>query len=302
MRDAKLGIRSLITALVLLAIASFNARGDESADFLGHLHDFRVKNYVALDAYYRFSASGDTETLNEIVGAINEANSTMGALTDSTAGVLTSPQVEGLNVEFDKFKELMRQNINDVKQTGYPDLRLLSEMAEQAAVMNDNASSLYRTALESTKITPDKRVEAARSAAVTLAQMMAKYSVRSNSSVTQTFQGTATDEPLDVKAKAMDSLLAETPQGKKHRGAESTSGGHQLEVGVYPDLLHQLQREQRIVCDRPLFPWHSGRPDCHDQPAPVAGLTQLAGRPCSAGSRNPATILIPVSINWPDSF
>ena len=214
MRDAKLGVRSLITALVLLAIASFNARGDESADFLGHLHDFRVKNYVALDAYYRFSASGDTETLNEIVGAVNKANSTMGALTDSTAGVLSSAQVEGLNVEFDKFKELMRQNINDVKQTGYPDLRLMSEMAEQAAVMNDNASSLYRTALESTKITPDKRLEAARSAAVTLAQMMAKYSVRSNSSVTQTFQGTATDEPLDVKAKALDSLLAEIRKGK----------------------------------------------------------------------------------------
>jgi len=140
MKDARLRVRSLVTALALLLITSFTVRAQEGDGFLSDLHNFRVNNYMALDAYYRFSASGDTETLNEIVASINAANESMNSVADSTAGVLSGEQVESLNVEFDKFKDLMRSNINDVRNTGYPDLRLVSDMANQALSMNQVAS------------------------------------------------------------------------------------------------------------------------------------------------------------------
>ncbi|MEQ9532919.1 hypothetical protein [Marinobacter salarius] len=172
MKDARLRVRSLVTALVLLLITSFTVRAQEGDGFLSDLHNFRVNNYMALDAYYRFSASGDTETLNEIVASINAANESMNSVADSTAGVLSGEQVESLNVEFDKFKDLMRSNINDVRNTGYPDLRLVSDMANQALSMNQVASEMYAVARESAEVATAQRVEAARSAAVTMAQMM----------------------------------------------------------------------------------------------------------------------------------
>jgi hypothetical protein len=87
-------------------------------------------------------------------------------------------------------------------------------MANQALTMNDKATELYRVAQESSQTDTNPRVEAARSAAVKMAQMMAKYSVRTNSSVAQTFQGSSTETPLDEQARELDQLLASVIEGQ----------------------------------------------------------------------------------------
>ncbi len=223
MKDAQLRVRSLVTALILLLLTSFGVRAQEAGnDFLSSLHSFRVSNYMALDAYYRFSSVGDTETLNEIVASINSANDSMNAVAESTSGVLSEEQVENLNQEFDKFKNLMRSNINDVRNTGYPDLRLVSDMANHALLLNGLATELYSEAKDSSEITTTKRIEAARSAAVTIAQMMAKYSARTNSQVAQTFQGASSDVPLDEQAKIFDELLNTLTEGDNKGELKST--------------------------------------------------------------------------------
>lgn len=227
MKDANLRVRSLITALLLLALTSLGARAQEGTDgFLSNLHKFRVSNYMALDAYYRFSASGDTETLNEIVQGVNSANDSMNALLGSESTALSDEELASLNQEFDKFKNLMRDNINDVRNRGYPDLRLVSDMANQALTMNQRATELYQiaqeSAQESAQTQTNPRIEAARSAAVKMAQMMAKYSVRTNSSVAQTFQGSSTEKPLDEQARELDQLLASVTQGDGSPELEAT--------------------------------------------------------------------------------
>ena len=214
MKDARLRFVSLAIGLIALAIASLGAKAQEASDsFLSDLHNFRISNYMALDAYYRFSGTGDTDTLNEIVVGINTANDAMNSVSQSTADVLSGEQIEALNQEFDSFKALMRDNINDVRNRGYPDLRLVSDMANQALTMNNMATELYTAARESSETDTSPRVEAARMAAVKMAQMMAKYSVRSNSAVTQTFQGSDTETSLDEQAREFDELLATVQQG-----------------------------------------------------------------------------------------
>jgi cell pole-organizing protein PopZ len=224
MKDAHLRVRSLLTALIILLATSFPAVAQDSdnGDFLTNLHQFRVSNYMSLDAYYRFSASGDTETLNEIVASINNANDAMNSVAESTSGILSEQQVESLNQEFDEFKGLMRSNINDVRNTGFPDLRLVSDMANQAVTLNQSATELYEVAQDSSETVTKSRVEAARSAAVTIAQMMAKYSARTNSQVAQTFQGSSSDVSLDQQARAFDSLLAELKKGDASGELKST--------------------------------------------------------------------------------
>lgn len=216
MKHAHSPVRSLVTALIILLATSFSAVAQEngSGDLLSNLHQFRVSNYISLDAYYQFSASGDTETLNEIVAGINEANDSINSVAASSAGVLSEEQVESLNQEFDKFKGLMRSNINDVRNTGFPDLRLMSDMANQAVTLNQSASELYEIAKENTATNANPRVEAARSAAVTIAQMMAKYSARTHSQVAQNFQGASGDVSLDEQARKFDALLVQVKEGE----------------------------------------------------------------------------------------
>ncbi len=208
MKNARLGNHSLIVGVVLLLLASFGTRADESV-LLTDLHTFRISNFVGLAAYYQFSASGDTVILNEVVASVNSANNSINAINENNSEVLTEAQLAGLTTEFDKYKELMRQNINDVRQQGYPDMRLMSEMANQAQALSTISTKLYTRARESSRTDSDRRIEAARSAAVLMAQMMSKYSARSNSSVAQTFQGADTEVPLDEQAKVFDALMVE---------------------------------------------------------------------------------------------
>jgi len=224
MKTTRLRTRSLVAALLMLMLTSVSVRAQDADDFLAQLHTFRVSNYISLDAYYRFIGSGTTNTLNEIVAGINTANDSMNLLVKSTSGVLTTEQVEALNGEFDKFKALMRDNINDVRTTGYPDLRLVSDMANQALIMNDTATELYQIAQENSETETSPRVEAARMGAVKIAQMMAKYSVRTNSSVAQTFQGSSTETPLDEQAKEFEQLLDIVVKGKSEAELKALLG------------------------------------------------------------------------------
>lgn len=204
----------LAVLLLMLATSVANARAQEKPEtFLSALHTFRISNYLALDAYYRFSGSGDPDILSEITAGINAANDSMNRLTRSDEKVLSEAQLEDLTREFGKFKVLMRDNINDIRTRGYPDLRLVSDMANQALIMNNMATELYTEAQESSHTRTTPRLEAARMAAVKLAQMMTKYAVRSNSSVVQVFQGADTDTPLDKQAAELDTLLGRVAQG-----------------------------------------------------------------------------------------
>lgn len=214
MKDARLRIQSLIAAFILLALTALSAKAQETgAEFLSDLHDFRVNNYLALDAFYSFSATGDTETLNRIVVGINNSNDAMNSVVASTSGVLSEQQIEELNQAFDQFKNLMRGNINEVRDRGYPDLRLMADLANQALSMNNLATELYSVAQESSGIKADTRIESARSAAVVMAQMMARYAARTHSSVAQTFQGASSEVPLDEQAKTFDQLLSSLRAG-----------------------------------------------------------------------------------------
>lgn len=220
MKDAPFRVRSLITLLVMTLFASFTAqaqdepaREDSGANYLSELHDFRLSNYQSLDAYYRFSASTDPVALNEIVSGVNDANDAMEVIVASELEVLSPEQLDQLNEEFDDFKNLMKENITVVRNSGYPDLRLSGELAEQAVVLNNLARELYQVALESGETDIDERIEAARSAAVTMAQMMAKYSARSNSVASQAFQGSSSEVALDEQARQFDAMLEKVQTG-----------------------------------------------------------------------------------------
>jgi hypothetical protein len=220
MKDAPLRVRSLITILAMTFLVAFPTqaqdeapREDSGANYLAELHHFRLNNYQSLDAYYRFSANTDPAALNEIVSGVNDANDSMEIIVASELEVLSPAQLDNLNAEFDSFKDLMKDNITVVRNSGYPDLRLSAELADQAVVLNNLASELYQVAQESGQTAPNERVEAARSAAVTMAKMMAKYSARSNSAVSQAFQGSSSEIALDEQARLFDDMLEKVQTG-----------------------------------------------------------------------------------------
>ncbi|MGM0570634.1 hypothetical protein [Marinobacter sp.] len=209
MNNTHLRLPSVLAALVLLLASSFPVHADEGAAFLRNLHEFRVNNFMALSNYYRYSATNDSAARDTIRELMGEATRNLQAVSESGANVLTDEQIASLRSEFGTFSELMAQNVSDVTEIGYPDLRLVGEMANQAVALSNVAQELYAQARDSSQTPVKPEVETARSASVLMAQMLSRYAARSYSPVTQTFQGASGLAPLDEQARELDDLLGD---------------------------------------------------------------------------------------------
>lgn len=235
MNDPRLRIHSVLAALVLLLASSFQAHADEGADFLRELHEFRINNFMALSNYYRYSATGDTGAEGTVRELMGEATRNLQAVSESGANVLSSEQVASLRSEFNTFSQLMAQNVSDVTEIGYPDLRLVGEMANQAVKLSNVAQELYTQARDSSQTAIKPQVETARSASVLMAQMLSRYTARSYSQVTQTFQGASGLAPLDEQAKELDALISEFVAGAGQGELQQTAVEIQTKWGFIKD-------------------------------------------------------------------
>jgi len=173
---------------------------------LESLHKFRVENFLALNAYYNYSVNGDKATLDDISGAIKQSNTLMKEIEGRAGKLISDKHMKELTADFDKFKKLMKTNINDVRKRGYPDLQVVSEMANGANALSKISSQLYKDVKSQDNVATDKNVELARHASLVLAKMMTQYTARSSSSVAQVFQGSDTDKPIDKQAEEFSQL------------------------------------------------------------------------------------------------
>lgn len=258
MNDPRLRIHSVLAALVLLLASSFQAHADEGADFLRELHEFRVNNFMAQSNYYRYSATGDASAQATIRELMGEATRNLQAVSESGANVLSADQVATLRSEFNTFSQLMAQNVSDVTEIGYPDLRLVGEMANQAVKLSNVAQDLYSQARESSQTAIKPQVETARSASVLMAQMLSRYAARSYSQVTQTFQGASGLAPLDEQARELDALISEFVAAAGQGELQQTAVEIQTKWGFIKDsyinynkqnVIFVIERYSRSILD-----------------------------------------------------
>ena len=199
----------LLSLTVLLFPMARLANAAPLTPLLESLYKFRIENFIALNAYYNYSANGDKQTLDQVNDAINQSNALMNEIPKRASSLVSKAQISKLTSAHDKFKKLMNTNLNDVRKKGYPDLQVVSEMANDAQELNKLSKEIYDDVKTKDSVVTDKYVEVGREASLLLAQMMTKYSARSSSSTALTFQGADTDIPLDKQAEAFDKLLAE---------------------------------------------------------------------------------------------
>ncbi|MFE8069643.1 hypothetical protein QQM79_01160 [Marinobacteraceae bacterium S3BR75-40.1] len=213
----------LVLSLTLLLLGPIRtAAAAEMNPLLDALHRFRLENFLALNAYYNYSANRDQQTMKQIVESMNGAHSLLKSFTEKVGDSLTADQLKELTSMFQDFAKLMNTNIQDVRKRGYPDLRLVSEMANQARLLSDKSREVYITLTEKESIPTDPTLEKARKASLTMALMLTKYSARSNSSSSQTFQGADTETPLDQLAGEFDGLMKELLQEVGNADAEKS--------------------------------------------------------------------------------
>jgi|AntDeeMinimDraft_4_1070355.scaffolds.fasta_scaffold00061_16 23S rRNA U2552 (ribose-2'-O)-methylase RlmE/FtsJ len=210
-----------ICAALLFALALLNpavAQEDTSAQpdnetesmaqgLLDTIHRFRLRNFMALNHYYNYTTDPDEALASQINDEMDASQDLISRIQELAGESLTGTELDDLSQAYQNFSDQMDTNIEDMRSSGYPDLRLLSDMANQAQNLSVLSGKLYNRVAEQDQTPTAEKVELAREASVTMALMVTRYSARSSSSVAQVFQGADTEKSLDELARQFENNL-----------------------------------------------------------------------------------------------
>jgi len=208
-KRAALLLVTLLTLVFATSQAAFAQDQEEAmaGDLLDSIHQFRLQNFIALNAYYNYSATPDNQLVADINRAMSRSSTLMTDIENQAGDTLSGSSLEDLQAAFADFENQMNTNVSDIQESGFPDLRLLSEMAEQAQTLSILSENIYEE-VAGQDVTPTvSDIELAREASITMALMVTRYSARSSSTMAQVFQGAVDDTSIDELARQFDDIM-----------------------------------------------------------------------------------------------
>lgn len=174
---------------------------------LDSVHRFRLRNFMALNDYYNYTKDPDEELASRITDNMDQSRQLLDKIDSQSGDSLSDSQLNELKKAYESFDKQMTTNIEDVRSSGYPDLRLLSDMANQAQNLSKLSGEIYKKVAGQGSTPTETNLELAREAAITMAVMVTRYSARSSSSVAQVFQGADMENSLNELSKKFEDNL-----------------------------------------------------------------------------------------------
>lgn len=195
-------IRKTLLATCTLVLASFSHAEDNTAT--GQVYQGIIHSYYSVNGFYNFSANQADKQQNELIQeSIDTIDSLMENLDETASGA--SEQLGEASNAWSTYRKVLKQNVNEVVATGYPDLRLAGDMANTNIAFNGAMQALYKAL--SAQQQADERTQTSRDAATTLALMMTKYSARSTSTVSQVYSGGDAEITIDALAAQFENKM-----------------------------------------------------------------------------------------------
>ncbi|WP_431688543.1 hypothetical protein [Hahella sp. NBU794] len=198
-----------LALLALYSSHSFALNNAQAEAILKHLHDVQTHSYQTINAYYNFTLNpGDKDIQSEVNQEIDFMNAAFKSLESQDGIVEVQGELSVMSATWLKYKELLNTNMNDIVKVGYPDLRLVGDMAQVNIDLVGATERTYDKTMEISGHRPPEVIELVRNSKIILESMLTKYSARSASNVTQIFQGAKSEEPMDVQAISFDKNIA----------------------------------------------------------------------------------------------
>lgn len=207
-------LRPLTLVLALTSTHTALALSKEDATALTNsLTHVQAASYQAVNAYFQFSINpGDKELQLKIEEKSRQLEETIAALPETPGASEIDGEIQTLQAMWEEYNRLLDTNVQDLLEQGYPDLRLVTELNESNLTLVNGAQIAIEGALESSGLTLPAPLIKIRDARNLLLAMMTRYSARSASTVSQVFQGSASEIPLDEQAQLFDGLLKDLNQ------------------------------------------------------------------------------------------
>lgn len=219
---ASLTVASVTLASALATPSAMAIEADEAKQALESIYHATINSYYSVNGFYNFSANqGDQQHLSVINDSVAEISEIMASLEGTLDAGATSDSFKSTMDGWTNYQDVLNQNIEEVKDTGYPDLRLAGDMATTNIDFNSALDGLYKNVINSNEFKPNNPTNISRDAATTIALMMTKYSARTTSTVSQVYTGGDTEITIDSLAREFDEQIAQL--AKLAEGNETAS-------------------------------------------------------------------------------
>ncbi len=176
----------LLVTLSLLATHVFAS----PQQLLTNVHQLRLLSTESLTNFYMYSGlDADTKYGKKINNNLESFAKILENIRQLPAADGISDSMGDIEESWAKFDKLIRINYNDMKDQGFPNIRLVDEMGKTNAVLLKIITKAYEDAKVSTGITPPAAVETARNLAMTMEEITSQYAARGTSNLGQVFMG-----------------------------------------------------------------------------------------------------------------
>lgn len=193
---------------ILCLLLGFSSHSSAESKSLEDIFNAQINTYYSINGFYNFSANqGAQKDLDDINESIDQLNNIFSSLNETEKEGAASEEFSNVDAKWNKYLKLLKQNIKEVKRSGYPDLRLAGDMAIANIELNDALSGFYKTLLDMETAKPSKFTHLSREAAVSIGLMMTKYSARSTSTVSQVYADGTTEITIDALANEFNDKL-----------------------------------------------------------------------------------------------
>tara|TARA_R110002167_G_scaffold164939_2_gene361861 strand:+ start:174 stop:992 length:819 start_codon:yes stop_codon:yes gene_type:complete len=208
-------------ALTILCLGlGFSSLTSAESSSLEDVFNAQINTYYSINGFYNFSANqGAQKDLVDINESIDQLKSLFASLNSASKGTATEEEFTAVEANWDNYLKLLKQNIKEVKRSGYPDLRLAGDMAGANIVLNNALATFYKSLLKSETTKLNKFTDLGREAAVNIGLMMTKYSARSTSTVSQVYADSTIEVTIDELAHQFEKQLVNLMELAKEKPA-----------------------------------------------------------------------------------
>lgn len=199
-------IKHFISLTISMLLIANIAQAEESeGSSLDRIYQATIHSYYSINGFYNFSANqGAQKDLNDINESIDNLQELINNLRSDAENNGAGEQFDEVSSSWKTYQKVLKQNIKEVKATGYPDLRLAGDMATSNIALNTALNDLSNTLSGIIKKKPSKATSLSRAAASNMALMMTKYSARTTSTVSQVYASGDVDKEVTIDALATE--------------------------------------------------------------------------------------------------
>lgn len=208
-------IRFLITTAFIFSSALAYATPQQ---LLENIHKMRLASTNAVTNYHMFSGldadSKYEQLIFKSIEAFDAALKNAEGLADNND---MTAEITDVAKSWNSFKLLMEENRSNITDKGFPEIARVNEMSQTNEAIVDKLTAAYTVLQEKSGITPNIKIQKARTLALLMEVITKEYSSRATTNMGHVYAGisdTALVDMADEFQKQLNALISSTSSTK----------------------------------------------------------------------------------------